>query len=82
MMVDDLNMFEDELEHEPVIDFDVYIKPVPTLRITIKIKKERKGYFNNDKNHIHSLIQLNLFLVMLQLNLRNVDSPFLQAENK
>jgi hypothetical protein len=30
MMVDDLNMFEDELEHELVIDFDVCIKQVPT----------------------------------------------------
>jgi hypothetical protein len=29
-MVDDLNMSEDELEHELVIDFDVYIKQVPT----------------------------------------------------
>jgi hypothetical protein len=30
MMVDDLNRSEDELEHELVIDFDVYIKQVPT----------------------------------------------------
>jgi len=37
MMVDDLNMFEDELEHELVIDFDEYIKQVPTLQITIQI---------------------------------------------
>ena len=29
-MVDDLNMFEDELEHEQVIDFDVCIERVPT----------------------------------------------------
>jgi hypothetical protein len=30
MMVDDLNKSEDELEHELVIDFDVYIKQAPT----------------------------------------------------
>jgi hypothetical protein len=30
MMVDDLNMSEDGLEHALVIDFDVYIKQVPT----------------------------------------------------
>jgi hypothetical protein len=30
MMVDDLNRSEDELERELVIDFDEYIKQVPT----------------------------------------------------
>jgi hypothetical protein len=50
MMVDGLNMFEDELEHELVIDFDVYIKLAPTLQITIQIKTKIDNSINQERN--------------------------------